>query len=93
MGTLFRPILFSNKITHYELSNYSKSILEFDKVLKEHPTFSDAQYYKSLCLKYTGNRDDAIKLMDKGKSNNEDSSKYEVYPYQETWQWNMKNIL
>lgn len=81
-------------ISFYELAKYEEAILEFDKVLKEYPTFSDAQYYKSLCLKETGEKEFAQVLIKIAKSNyakgytfNEDSSKYEDYPYQVTWQW------
>jgi len=81
-------------ITYYELGKYVKAISEFDKVLKDYPRFSDAQYYKSLCLNRLDKKEEAKMLMKEGKSNfkkgytfNEDSSKYEEYPYQITWQW------
>jgi len=82
-------------ITHYELGNYNNAITEFDAVLKEYPNFSDAQYYKSLSLNYLGKTELAKKLVYQGRTNfengitiSEDSSLYEVYPYQVTWQWN-----
>ncbi len=87
-------------ITYYELNDYEKAITEFDKVLKEYPTFSDAQYYKSLCLKYIDKYEEAKLLMSKGKLNyengnsfNEDSSTHETYPYQVTWQWKASKSL
>lgn len=87
-------------IAHYELGNYDLSILEFDKVLSDYPNFSDAQFYKSLCLKYKGKLKEAKILRAKGKINfekgftfNEDSSKYESYPYQVVWQWSVFQSL
>ena len=81
-------------ITYYELNNYKVAISEFDKVLKEYPNFSDSQYYKSICLNYLGEKENAKTLIAIGKSNfengnpfNEDSNQYENYPYQITWQW------
>lgn len=81
-------------IAYYEQHNYALAISELDKVLKEYSTFSDAQYYKSLCLNYLGEKEKARRLISVGKSNfnkghtfNEDSNKYERYPYQLTWQW------
>ncbi len=88
-------------IAHYENKNYSNAIVELNKVLEEYPKFSDAQFYKGLCLAYLGKKDQAIPLMEEGKSNygsgytfNEDSNLYEKFPYQVTWQWNnAKSIL
>lgn len=87
-------------IAYYEQSNYTQAILEFDKVLKEYPNFSDAQYYKSICLNYLGKKEEAKLLMALGKSNfengntfNEDSNQYEDYPYQLTWQWNVTDSI
>jgi tetratricopeptide (TPR) repeat protein len=88
-------------IANYELNNYQAAISEFDKVLKEYPNFSDAQYYKSICLNYLGQKENAKTLMAQGKSNfengntfNEDSNQYENYPYQITWQWKaLESIL
>ncbi len=81
-------------IANYELKNYELANSEFDKVLKEYSNFSDAQYYKALCLNYLGEKEKAKTIMEIGKLNfekghtiNEDSSKYEDYPYQITWQW------
>lgn len=81
-------------MAHYEKANYELAMAELDKVLTEYPNFSDAQYYKSICLSYLGDKQAAKVLIAKGKENfekgntfNEDSSKYENYPYQITWQW------
>jgi tetratricopeptide (TPR) repeat protein len=81
-------------VTLYELNEYESAIGQFDKALLAYPNFSDAQYYKSLCMHYLGRKEEAQNLMANAKSNfesgftfNEDSSKYEDYPYQVTWQW------
>jgi len=83
-------------IAYYETNNYKNAITEFNKVLNEYPNFSDAQYYKSICLKYIGQIEEAKALMIIGKDNfekgntfNEASSLYEIYPYQLTWQWSV----
>lgn len=87
-------------ISHYEIGNYAKAIAEFDNALKSYPNFSDAQYYKSICLKYLGKQEMATALMKEGKLNfengnsfNEDSSIYEDYPYQITWQWSSSHLM
>lgn len=81
-------------IAYYELNNYELANKELDTVLITYPNFSDAQYYKSLCLHYLGDHENAQHLMITGKSNfekkitfNEDGNLYETYPYQLTWQW------
>lgn len=81
-------------ISLYELKEYNRAIEEFDKVLQAYPQFSDAKYYKSMCLKYTNRAEEASSIMAEGKQDfetgytfNEDSSVYEDYPYQITWQW------
>jgi len=87
-------------IAYYEQNNYTIAISELDKVIKEYPNFSDAQYYKSICLNYLGEKEKAKILMTEGKSNfengntfNEDSNLYENYPYQLTWQWEAAQSL
>lgn len=81
-------------ISNYELKNYQLANRELDKVLKEYNNFSDAQYYKALCMNYLGEKERAKTIMELGKLNfengytfNEDSNRYEDYPYQITWQW------
>ncbi len=92
------PIHYLDKYYHavayYELKKYEEAITVLDEVLEEYPEFADAQYYKSFCLYNTGKTNEAIEIMKEGKKNfqkgytfNEDSSFYEVYPYQVTWQW------
>jgi tetratricopeptide (TPR) repeat protein len=81
-------------MAYYENNNYKIAISELDKALIIYPKFSDAQYYKSVCLNYLGEKENAKALIAVGKSNfengntfNEDSNQYENYPYQLTWQW------
>ena len=87
-------------IAYYEKNDYTLAIAEFDKALKEYSNFSDAQYYKSICLNYLGQKEAAKVLMGTGKVNyengftfNEDSNKYENYPYQLTWQWQTAQLM
>lgn len=81
-------------IAFYELGNYEQAIVQFDHALKNYPKFSDGQFYKSICLNYLNKPGEAKALMIEAKQNyengnsfNEDSSRYEYYPYQLTWQW------
>lgn len=88
-------------IAYFENNEYHMAISEFDKVLLVYPNFSDAQFYKSLCLHYLGDKETARILMATGKINfekgstfNEDANRYETYPYQLTWQWqNAKSLI
>jgi len=87
-------------ITYFELGDYEKAILKFSKVLVEYPKFSDAQFYKAICLNELGQKAEARELLTKGKSNfkigytiNEGSSTYVDYPYQVTWQWDVTESI
>ena len=66
----------------------------FDKVFEEYVDFSDAQFYKSLCLSKLDKMDESQQLMKEGRKNylkgytfNEDSSVYARYLYQIDWEW------
>lgn len=93
--------LFYMGIVQYELRNYNKAIVYFDKALIEYPKFSDAQYYKGLCMLQNGEGTKAETLMLQAKSNfeqgytiNEDDAYYEYYPYQVNWymaKWTIPN--
>jgi tetratricopeptide (TPR) repeat protein len=81
-------------IAFFENQDYNSAILQFDLVLKEYTRFSDAQYFRAICLHKIGQNELALSCMKTGKSNfekgltfNEDSNQYESYPYQLTWQW------
>jgi len=84
--------LFYMGVVQYELRKYDKAILYFDKALFIYKNFSDAQYYKGICLLQKGEREQAKTIMLEAKSNsekgytiNEDDSFYETYPYQVNW--------
>jgi tetratricopeptide (TPR) repeat protein len=86
--------LFYLGIIYFELGDYNSAIAKFDKVLSEYSTFSDVQYYKSICLNRLGEKEKAKKLVNdgvlnyaKGNTFTEGSVNYEPYPYQVTWEW------
>lgn len=93
--------LFYMGAIQYELRNYDKAIGYFDKTLHTYTNFSDAKYYKGLCLLALGERTKAELLMREGKrdfeqgySINEDDAVYETYPYQVNWhmaKWTIPN--
>lgn len=88
-------------IIQYELRNYEKAISYLDKTLKSYNNFSDAKYYKGLCLSQKDDKINAEKLMREAKANfeqgytiNEDDSLYEIYPYKVNWsmaKWTIPN--
>ena len=76
-------------ISEFELNNYDNAIIAFDKVLESYNDFSDAQYYKVICLARLGKLEEARELLLIGEKNsllgktiNDSNSKYETYPYQ-----------
>ena len=85
--------LFYYAITKYELEKYTEAIVIFDKVIKQYPEFSDAIYYKALCLRkqdkplevYGSLIIEAKEFAEKGYTINEDNAVYEPYPYQVKW--------
>lgn len=84
--------LFYMGIIQYELRNYDNAIAHLDKSLAEYPGFSDAKYYKGLCLLQKEDTVGAEALMREAKRNseqgytiNEDDALYEPYPYQVNW--------
>lgn len=93
--------LFYMGIIYYELRDYTKARLYFDKALLEYPQFSDAKYYKGLCYLVEGDTAQAENLMREAKINfeqgytfNEGDSPYETYPYQVNWymaKWTIPN--
>lgn len=93
--------LFYMGIIQYELRNYDKAIFFFDRSLNTYTNFSDAKYYKGLCLLQKGNITDAESIMREAKANfgqgytiNEDDSAYETYPYKVNWsmaKWTIPN--
>jgi tetratricopeptide (TPR) repeat protein len=84
--------LFYMGIIQYEKRNYDKAITLFDKTLKIYNNFSDAKYYKGLCLLQKGDKTNSEILMREAKVNfeqgytiNEDDAPYEMYPYKVNW--------
>lgn len=80
--------LFYYGITKYEQGKWEEAIIEFDKSLKEYSNFSDAQFYKAICLSRIGKKEEAIQVMEKSRNDfkngytiNEDNAIYESYPY------------
>ena len=84
------PLLyFYIGIVQYEKELYSQSIESFNNCLEKYSQFSDAQFYKALCLEQQGNTKQALELLIMAQENlrlgytiNEDNSVYEMYPYQ-----------
>ena len=93
--------LFYMGIIQYELRNFDKAITFFDKTLKEYKNFSDAKYYKGLCLLLKGDNSNAEIIMreakidfEQGYTINENDSIYEMYPYKVNWymaKWTIPN--
>lgn len=84
--------LFYFGIAKYEQKKLNEAIIEFDKTLKIYPNFSDAKYYKAICLAKLGKVEEYKVLMKeseqdgrKGYTINEDNTLYETYPYQKKW--------
>lgn len=76
-------------IAKYELGKFEAAIAEFDTALETYQEFSDAEYYKFLCLLKLGRSKEADPLLRKaiadykrGFTINEDNVIYERYPYQ-----------
>jgi len=93
--------VFYMGIIQYELRNYDKAITYFDKTISTYNNFSDAKYYKGLCLIQKGDKTNAEILMREAKKNfeqgytiNEDDAMYESYPYKVNWymaKWTIPN--
>ncbi|MEP6929162.1 MAG: tetratricopeptide repeat protein [Flavobacterium sp.] len=87
--------LFYYGIAKYELKQWTEAIVLFDKALKIYPNFSDAKYYKSICMiKLGANREEIKILYTQAKEDakigytiNEDNTIYESYPYQVRWKF------
>lgn len=81
-------------IIYRELNEYRLAIEQFDICLAKYSNFSDAKYWKGLCLINMGEKEKGYQLMKEGKLDkqrgytiNEDASLYELFPYQITWEW------
>jgi tetratricopeptide (TPR) repeat protein len=81
--------LFYLGVVCYEQASYARAIVVFDSCLALYPNFSDAKYYKAICLSRTGLKEQGKLLMteagndfNQGYTINEDNAIYEWYPYQ-----------
>ncbi len=79
-------------IAKFEQGKLKDAITQFDKSLQKYPKFSDAQYYKAMCLYRMQRGNEASELMALAKTNglagntiNEDNVIYERYPYEVRW--------
>lgn len=100
-GWIHHLDLFYMGIIQYELRKYDKAILYLDKSIAIYSKFSDAKYYKGLCLLAKQETKKAQLLMQEARSDfengftvNEDDSFYEPYPYQVNWhmaRWTIPN--
>ncbi len=76
-------------IVKFENEDFSDAILCFEKSLKLYPNFSDAKFYKAICLLKSNQNEEAKKIFlesridyNNGMTFSEDNSVYETYPYQ-----------
>lgn len=84
--------LFYFGISKYEQGKWAEAITVFDQALNIHTSFSDAQYYKAVCLIKLKRQEEAVELIKIAEANglagntiNEDNIVYEKYPYQVRW--------
>lgn len=74
-------------VVEYELRNYIEAVKYFDLSLKVYTNFADALYYKGVALYQSGEYDEAERMFDSARANNqntinEDQVYFVVYPYQ-----------
>ena len=81
--------LFYYGITLYEQQKWQEAIMQFDKALDFYNQFSDAKYYKYLCLINLGAYKQSESVLMEAQQDakngftiNEDNVVYETYPYQ-----------
>lgn len=84
--------IFYYGIVKYEQKQWDAAIAQFDSAIGLYPEFSDAKYYKSICLRRLGQEELADKLyaeakldFENGYTITEDNVIYEKYPYQVTY--------
>lgn len=84
--------LFYYAISKYEQNKWEEAIIEFNKSLQQYKQFSEAKYYKALCLRKLGKTEEYKVLMkaykldkNNGYSISESNEVYEPYPYQIVW--------
>ncbi len=81
--------LFYLGIAKFEQHKWPEAIAEFDRALKIYNHFSDAKFYKGICLAMLGKGEECDNLLKESKADfdlgytiNEDNVVYEKYPYQ-----------
>lgn len=84
--------LFYYGISKYEQGKWEDAISEFDKSIKQYPSFSDAKHYKAICLMRLKKMEESKKLIkeaildaQQGNTISEANAIYETYPYQVRW--------
>jgi tetratricopeptide (TPR) repeat protein len=84
--------IFYYGISQYEQGKWEEAIFQFDKSLEQYSDFSDAKYYKAICLKHLKRAEESKKLLEEamldaknGNTINEANAIYEPYPYQVRW--------
>ncbi len=94
-GNWIHPLhLFYQGVARREEGSFASAITSFDSALAIYPHFSDAEYYKSLCLRASGQNESADALKSRARDDfmdgytiNEDNVVYERYPYQVEKKW------
>ena len=81
--------LFYLGIVYYEKGAYATAIETFDRSINRYKNFSDAKFYKAVCLERLNKKAEAETLFKEAKNDfidgatiNEDNYIYESYPYQ-----------
>ena len=84
--------IFYYGISQYEQGKWEEAIFQFDKALEQYSNFSDAKYYKAICLMRLKKYKESKTIMEEAKRNaqlgntiNEANEIYEPYPYQVRW--------
>ncbi len=86
-------------IVMYEEHRYTDAIENFDRAIARYPHFSDAKYYKALCVAKLQDQQTALPIMMEARDDfaagytiNEDNAIYERYPYQTQTGWADANV-
>jgi len=87
--------LFYYGIAKYEQRQYAEAIKIFDSTLVLYEHFSDAKYYKAICIaRLQGSQDEIKELIKQSKEDakqgytiGEYNTVHETYPYQQKWNY------
>ena len=84
--------VFYYGISKFEQNKWEEAIVAFDQSLARYQQFSEAKYYKAICLLNLGKITESKTAMEEAKKDqkngytiNEDNSIYEPYPYKVRW--------